>query len=51
MSIMSQNNLHKSKRERVNRLTKLSLWIMLRLHLQLKLETKLVTHIELGVKW
>ena len=34
----------------MNKLTKLSLWIMLRLHLQLKLEIKLTTHFELGIK-
>ena len=50
---MSQNNPHilererERERERVNKLIKLSPWIMLRLHFQLKPETKLATYIEL----
>lgn len=52
LSTMSQNNPHKLEREResMNKLTKLRPRIMLGLHLQLKLEINLATHIELGVK-
>ena len=43
LSMMSQNN-HLNKRDRVNKLTKLSPWIMLSLHFQPKFEIKLTTH-------
>ena len=43
LSTMSQNN-HINQRGKENKLTKLSLWIMLRLYLQPNLETKSINH-------
>ena len=43
---MKQNNSNKLERE--SKLTKLSPWIILRLHLQPKFEIELATRFELG---